>query len=215
MRVVGAIGAVGIAVMLTACTVGGPSSAPPPTPERSYEWIQEYESMTVTIIEGSELDEVLHAFGADGYSATRDTYEQALDRQAEAYQSFGDTAVLLVATSQDPIVIIEPNGFLGVDAVRLAALSEAGSAVSVYWNVNALMTFSVAERGDLVRSFDFLIPEVPQIGDPLPEEEQVPLYEPGFERSAALSLAERITGVAIDERWFREPLPSWTSTAQY
>ena len=95
-------------------------------------------------------------------------------------------------------VIIEPNGWAASMPETLARLSARGTAVSVFWNVNAVIAFSLARDGSIVRSFDGLLYNDP--GVPLPEEAGLPW---GIEapRASVLAVMERLTGVQIEREW--------------
>jgi hypothetical protein len=96
-------------------------------------------------------------------------------------------------------LVIEPNGYLSSIPAVLADLSRGGRALSVFWNVNALMSVCYAVDGDVRRSFDALL--LDGEGEPLPEESGLPFGHPGKPRTAMLALVERITGVAVDRDW--------------
>jgi len=107
-------------------------------------------------------------------------------------------------------VIIEPNGWLMTANTRTERVSIGGSLVSVYWNVNALMRVIVAVNGRIVRSFDPLLYEQPAMGEPLPEETDLPFGEPGSCQSAAAELQQRLTRLKITTRWLLDqPHPTW------
>lgn len=94
-------------------------------------------------------------------------------------------------------VIVEPNGWAASMPEALARISAAGTAVNVFWNVNAVMSFTLARQGLITRTFDPLLYD----GDgALPEEEGL-AWGVGSPRAAALALLERITGVAVDRDW--------------
>lgn len=100
----------------------------------------------------------------------------------------------------------EDNGFAGSDVGRALSLSDDGAFASMYWNVNAVMEFTHASGGRLVRRFDPLFHDDPddQDGEPLPA-------EAGLDWSAApirsgLSALSRLFGVPpIRPRILRRP----------
>jgi hypothetical protein len=95
-------------------------------------------------------------------------------------------------------VIIEPNGWAASDPETVAALSTNGVAVNAFWNVNAVVTFSLARMGALIRSFDALLYN--DDGQPLPEERDLD-WGVGAPRASALALMERITGMPLEHDW--------------
>jgi hypothetical protein len=62
------------------------------------------------------------------------------------------------------------NGYQATLHELLGSLSEAGEAVVIYQNVNGLASFQYAKNGTIVRAFDPLLPDLVQMGEPLPEE---------------------------------------------
>ena len=70
-------------------------------------------------------------------------------------------------------VIVELGGYQATLPVLLQALSEGGEAVVIYQNVNGLASFQYAKNGTIVRAFDPLLPELGQMGEPLPEEQGI------------------------------------------
>jgi hypothetical protein len=85
--------------------------------------------------------------------------------------------------------------------------------LSVYWNVNALMRFAMYADGVLVRSFDPLLTDAGSQGKPLGEEEGLPFGVEGEPRAAAMTLAERLTGAAVERDWLLdERHRTWMAT---
>jgi hypothetical protein len=117
----------------------------------------------------------------------------------------------------DWAVFVSPWGWATAGEEITAAISAGGEAVSLFWNVNAVMSVVVAKDARVVRSFDPLLYDG---GGALPEELGLPFGEPGSPRAAALVLAERLTGRAVDLDWlisrrrqtFRVALPPIVAT---
>lgn len=99
----------------------------------------------------------------------------------------------------DWAVFVSPWGWATSLEEITAAISAGGEAVSLFWNVNAVMSVVVAQNGRVVRSFDPLLDD--DGGERLPEELGLPFGEPGSPRAASLVLAERLTGQAVDFDW--------------
>jgi hypothetical protein len=95
-------------------------------------------------------------------------------------------------------VIIEPNGWAASMPDVLGRLSADGVAVNVFWNVNAVTSFSYARNGELIREFDGLLYDWP--ADPIPEEIGFP-WGPGRPRASMLGVMERLTGVRLGREW--------------
>ena len=100
-------------------------------------------------------------------------------------------------------VILEPNGWVTSFPEVLARLSKRGTVVSLFWNVNAVMSFGVARHGALERQFDPLLYDADETQ--LPEELDLPFGEPGRVRSASLAFLTRLTGVRVKPAWLLEP----------
>lgn len=114
-------------------------------------------------------------------------------------EDFAWGAVLAQIDSVDGwAVVVEPNGWAGSMPDVLQRLSVDGVAVNVFWNVNAVIRFSYARNGALVREFDGLLYDSPD--DPIPE-------EMGFRwvddrpRASVLGVMERLTGVRLARDW--------------
>lgn len=90
----------------------------------------------VTLVAGSTIDEVLHAFGAEPEHPAVDPSEVP----------FGIPAVA-VAAVPGGVVAIEDNGFQGSAPAVLRLASARGPAASMYWNENADMALGLARAG--------------------------------------------------------------------
>ena len=96
-------------------------------------------------------------------------------------------------------VILEPSGWITSLPEVLARLSSRAQAVSVFWNVNAVMSFGLARNGSVVRQFDPLLYD--DGGERLSEELDLPFGQPGSVRAASLLLLTRLTGVRVEQAW--------------
>jgi hypothetical protein len=175
-----------------------------------YDWVHGVEAMSVAYVRGMDLRSVGDVLRFDWGTERRATFAEA-----EEQQDFDAETYAVQAEQVGPwLVLIEPNGYLGSLPEALSALSDADVALSVYWNVNAQMRFGMFADGVLVRSFDPLLPDLGPLGKPLAAEAGLAFGVEG-ERAevAALMLAERLTGVAIQRDWLLvEPHPTWTAT---
>ncbi|MEA2631369.1 MAG: hypothetical protein QOE66_1588 [Chloroflexota bacterium] len=127
---------------------------------------------------------------------------------AEALEAEGDLvdfawgSVLVQTDSIDGwAALIEPNGWAASMPEALVRLAAFGEAVNVFWNVNAVMSFSLARDGALVRTFDPLLYD--DTDGPLPDETELP-WGVDLPRASALALVERLTHVRIDAAWLLE-----------
>jgi hypothetical protein len=120
-------------------------------------------------------------------------------RAQDALPDFAWGSVLVQTDLIDDwTALIEPNGWAGSMPEVVARLSERGEAVNVFWNVNAVMSFTLARNGSVVRTFDPLLYDA--LDGPLPEEADLP-WGVGHPRASALALLERLTHVRIDRDW--------------
>ena len=160
------------------------------------DWRELDEPLTLTVVTGLAATDVAARLGVDPSNS------EAV-RFGEVWDGRDYDAVHLAAQIDEldgHIVIIEPNGWLMTADTRAERISVGGSLVSVYWNVNAVMRVTVAIDGRIVRSFDPLLYEHPAVGEPLPEETDLPFGEPGSCQRAAVELQQRLTGLQIDSR---------------
>ncbi len=129
------------------------------------------------------------------------TVAQALAAQDDL-PDFAWGSVLAQTDSLDGwAVLIEPNGWTASTPETIARLSEWGEALNVFWNVNAVMSFSYARNGTLVRQFDPLLYD--DGGKPLPEEADLP-WGTDEPRASSLALMERLSGAHIERDWLLE-----------
>lgn len=129
------------------------------------------------------------------------TVAQALQAQ-DGLADFAWGSVLVQTDSIDDwTALIEPNGWAASMPEVVARLSERGEAVNVFWNLNAVMSFTLARNGNVVRTFDPLLYDT--IDGALPEETDLP-WGIGHPRAGALALMERLTLVRIDRAWLLE-----------
>lgn len=171
--------------------------------------LRDVEAATITIVRGldvDDLDSVLRFVPASGRSAT---FEEALFLQdVHAWP-------VQVEGLPDGLVVVEPNGFLTTIRETAQALSRRGSSTSVFWNVNAVMKFQLAEQGKMTRLFDPLFRyEDAGTGAPLREEQGLFASSDEDPRGAALELLRRLTGVGVTHDWLLSPTRR-TWLAQY
>lgn len=112
------------------------------------EWLGEsdlLEAAAITVVSGSDLEEVKAAFGAvgdpvrpwDASISTPDEYYYV-----EPWASFAEVP--------GGVVVVEPNGFVGINPAVLERASSSALAVVVYWNVELDMAVMVGENSAVV-----------------------------------------------------------------
>lgn len=156
------------------------------------------EAVCLTYVRGIDEDSMIRAFGGD----PTNTAPRSIDELDDGSGGYGgdDMATLLVAAVGDWLVGVEPNGFQGSRPEVLRGASAGGSAVSVYWNINASNRFQVATRGAITVAFDMLRPEDRWGREPDAISgylDGLPFGHHGHTWEAGLALAERITGVRL------------------
>ena len=168
-----------------------------------HSWSDGVDALTITLVRGPDLRAAGEAFRLQEGTERLATFEEAWDSW-----EWEDTAEfpVMVGERDGWLVFVEPNGWGGAQDEVLGPLSRAGTAVSVYWNVNAVVRFSLARDGEVVRSFDPSGPVAPEpSGDPLPEEADLDSGDPDAGPwHLALELLERVTGVELDADWLLE-----------
>ena len=176
----------------------------------THEWAEQVLGMTLTFVRGAELREIGETLAFRWDTERTTTFEVAEEgQQAEGWLAYA----VQVGERDGWTVLVEPNGYAAGGPDVVARLSRGGTAVSLFWTINAAMGFTLARDGVVVRAFDPLLFTLGPEGDPLPEEVGLAFGEPGEPLvQHALTLAERLTGVRLDERWIRDtPRPTWTT----
>ena len=169
-----------------------------------YWWAEEVVAVTVTWVNGLDLRQVGDLLGFVWPSERLATFSEAegqLDYDTEVY-------AIQVAEVGDWLVMVEPNGYLSSRPQTVEPLSRGGTAVSVFWNVNAVMSVAVARGGKLVREFDPLLFDAassPGRGDRPPAELDLAFGQDGSDpRALALEFAARLTGAGMEPAWLLE-----------
>jgi hypothetical protein len=183
-----------------------------------YAWFRDHwlrEAFCITLVRGLDEVQVLRRLGGERSQPRTLTAGEA----GELSYSFhaGYPQIVLAARAGGWAVAVEDNGWEGSRPEVLRALSAGTQAVSVYRNVNALGYFSDAVDGEVLVQFellfpqrrwgsqpDLLLPQMRAVG--LDPDSQEPPY--GEVDTAALALAERVTGVHLDPRMLEGPLPA-------
>lgn len=156
-------------------------------PEGAYRWVDRFLDMgaTITIASGVSEEEFIRAFGGDpSVSPT-------------ARDPWNIDQVLLVGSLGDGVVAIESNGWQGTRPEVLRRASVTGRAASVYWNVNAVKTFTAAEGGVVLDQIEYWS----ELTDPrlLELSEDLDLDTHADASARGMLVAERFTGVTVTE----------------
>ncbi|WP_329212647.1 DUF6461 domain-containing protein [Streptomyces sp. NBC_00683] len=179
-----------------------------------YGWLEEQyphltEAYCVTLIQGLSSDALLKALGAE--PGERITGVGGLSGPAyEEWES--DERFVGIAPVGDWSLMVEYNGFLGIDIETMLPVSRGRTMVSHYRNINAVDHFYWHEDGATRLHFEPLFPH--HRDDSHPDELLTAMRESGFDLSdeadasfdghteAAFALAERITGVRLTPELF-------------
>lgn len=119
-------------------------------PEAAYRWLRGSSlevAATVTVVTGTDVADVLRAFGAD---PDRPESMRAIDEDLMARRSTDPWVAVL--EKGDAVLAVEYNGWQGSTGPVLTRASAGGRAASMYWNVNALTRLSFAEYGEVLLS---------------------------------------------------------------
>jgi hypothetical protein len=173
-------------------------------------WASDATEATVAVVTDGATDArmLLERLGPT-HEAGSMTFDDALRLQGSFYDddTFDARAVFQVdrlkGAHHECWGLVEPNGFWASFDARLLALAEHGLAVSLFWNVNAVMSLLRVERGSVVTKFDPLldVEQAAQHAAELPFEEHP--------AAAAFALVEQWTGIAISEAWFVGTKPTF------
>ncbi|WP_370963750.1 DUF6461 domain-containing protein [Amycolatopsis sp. cg9] len=140
---------------------GEPEPAVADRPEVRYRWIRRSRltvAATVTVVTGLPAAEVVRGFGADP------DRPEPLPELREAY---ADPWLAVLDAGGGVVLVIEENGYHGSHEEVLTAVSRAGRAASMFWNVNAVTRLSLARAGEVLASFE------PGLGEPAADPEVV------------------------------------------
>jgi hypothetical protein len=122
----------------------------PEEPWPDYQWAESSDApdaVGLTFVSGVDRNEVAKRLECDPSSRHIADFGAAEGEQDHTR----DRLVVQLDEVGDWIVVVEPNGYLGSVPEILADLSQGGRALSVFWNVNALMRVCYAEGGQLRR----------------------------------------------------------------
>jgi hypothetical protein len=178
-----------------------------------YDWVDDVMAVSVTYVRGLDLQQVGDILHFNWDTERRVTFAEAWELQNFDTGVHAVQAEFVESQRGKWLVLIEPNGYLAQDPNALVALSDADVAISVYWNVNALMQFTFYADGILVRSFDPLLMDAGSQGKPLVEEAGLSFGAEGEPEAAAMTLADRLTSVAVGRDWLLdERHRTWMAT---
>jgi hypothetical protein len=179
-----------------------------------YAWFNDHwlrERFCITLVRGLDAAEVLQRFGGERSQPRPLTVTEAGELSGSIHAGYPQ--LILVARARGWSVAVEDNGVEGWRPEVLRALSRDTQAVSVLDN-GSEGYFSSAADGALLVQFELLFPQRRWGSQPdllLPQMRAVGLdpdwqQPPGELDTAALALAERVTGVHLDPSILDGPL---------
>ena len=121
------------------------------------DWTEENFASCISIVEGVSPDEAVHTIS--GGSAQRFSSREEAEAWSREEDEDDPHAVRIWVAAGDidgRTFVWEDNGFGGSDENTAERLSFAGAFVSMYWNVNSLMTFTFAKKGRVEMQFEAL-----------------------------------------------------------
>ncbi|MEV4384002.1 DUF6461 domain-containing protein [Streptosporangium sp. NPDC049644] len=175
-------------------------------------WSQLDDHMCVTWISGATPDDVIRTLGADG---TEFIHPRAMTVQEEAEGVFAEDrgdGHLLIRRHESWIIVLEIRSRRGADDTALTTLSQQGQALNITTDgPGAQVTYAVG--GQIVQTFDADDLGEKDLADE-PDIRQALRWAQSFDieaqewaeyaKSTALSLAEAVTGMEIDDSWVTE-----------
>ena len=117
-------------------------------------WWEEVDAVCITLLDGlspTNALRVLRGRNTSRLGSRAKSDDWVFDRHTY------DGVWLAVGTQGRWTWIWEDNGFWGCQPEKMTELSADGTAISMYWNVNALMSFVFARDGVIVSDFDPLL----------------------------------------------------------
>lgn len=114
-------------------------------------WTADYDALCISVATGCSPQQLL--------AVLQNEQPQQFESRAAAEDWVQDTdnydrAWLAIGTHDGAAVAWEDNGWAGADEAKVLALSRTGRFASMFWNVNAVMSFNYAVEGQLRRQFD-------------------------------------------------------------
>jgi hypothetical protein len=163
---------------------------------------------TVAVIQGRAEREAVAAYGGSVKTMIgRLAFETANTKRIERMGEYG---VLQIKAIDDSAVAIEPNGWTGnVPAVARRLSISGGYFFSVYWSPSAFQILQ-AHDGQVTGLFDPNFVGLPAgANDMLPGWVADHTFPLAHLKSACLAALEQQTGLAFDQDWLSEPLPTY------
>lgn len=168
-------------------------------------WTDAWDALCVTLTLSLGPGEAARLMALGEFEAFPDlSSAEAWVSQSETY----DRAWFATGAVDDWTFVWEANGWQGVTPDVALRLADGGPLLSMFWNVNSVMSFLAMDGGQVVRQFDPLFhdeqPPTDDVGAPLSSESGLEWEE--APRLSGLALLSVLAGTAAVD-------PSWLSTS--
>jgi hypothetical protein len=158
-------------------------------------WVGGWDALCVTLVRGLTPEEAAEAIALADFQGFENRLSAA--NWVVASDDY-DRSQFATGEVQGWTFIWEENGWQGVAREEGRLLGEASELYSMFWNLNAVMTFLAGRDGRVIRHFDPLFHD-----DPEPALDIGPAFDaeagldwPGAPRTSGLALLSALTGVA-------------------
>jgi hypothetical protein len=120
-------------------------------------WTGDWVALCVSLLRPLSPEQVAHSIALTDFQSfpDRETAETWVDESETYNRSWFATGEI-----DDWTFLWESNGWQGVTPENVDRLAGTGELYSLYWNVNAVMTFLAVENGLVTRQFDPLFHDV-------------------------------------------------------
>jgi Family of unknown function (DUF6461) len=169
-------------------------------------WTGSQDGLCVSLVHAWEPSDAVRALCPDDVLA----FDSASNAIAWVRESASFDRTWLAAGAVDAWTFVwEDNGYQGADPDRARSLAAGTTFVSMFWNVNSVMSFILARDGQIVRHFDPLFHDddpspVPPTGLALPAEEG--LDWESSPRQSGLALLALLAGTdPVTPAWLSQP----------
>lgn len=178
----------------------------------SYAWTDRWEDLgfCLVVVDLADAAEVLGRLVRRPATVPMTPSEAAAWIEDDSRNGSGSYATVAGATQLDSwTVVVEGNGFEATTPGTPERLTVGGHRAGViYRGVNADMLFTWAHDGQILRSFDPLLYDVPGVGHVLPEEEGL-RFGVGSPTASSFALLERLTGLSLTQEFLDDRSDRW------
>ncbi|MFL6119095.1 hypothetical protein [Actinophytocola sp.] len=182
-----------------------------------YAWVNRIEGWTVAVMQRRSVDEVVRIYGGGRGEPMGELAFVDMDRH-RGPDPGGVELFVQVVTGAEFTATLEHNGWSG-SFPEIARRCSAGGGWSygVTWNVNGAGMVTQAVDGTIVARFESLFSFEPE---PRGDERRPgwaigPRVDPDLAWQVCMAQLEQRTGVEVEERWLREPHPTFRIPEPY